>query len=261
MTSSDAFLLLGAKPITMVNRPGVSSFSHRGGGEGGNDDLFDNDPSLEQIERARCQFEAMMGPVTNLLQPQQGEGIITTTNQRRGLLEIEMLESLAYSDEPVDALMGMWVNERGPTPAQDLERMQEYCSPALVQEERMLRDMSHATHFEWMEPIIRLATLLFYRGLRGESYDLCQYVLEHKPWHFEAAHLKLLHCLTSSHPALPSRWSVARSIVLPPLNPRTNNKSRKQWVRRMVAEAKASMVRGEMHQRHFEPEQGGGYFD
>merc|ERR1711862_462008 len=98
--------------------------------------------------------------------------LMTTASRKRRLLEIELLESLSDSDEAVDELMGVWMYERGAGYAHDLEWMQQDCSPGLVEEEGVLRDMVYATNYEWMEPTIRLASLLFYKGRWTESYDL-----------------------------------------------------------------------------------------
>ena len=68
--------------------------------------------------------------------------------------------------------------------------------------------------YRWVEPINRLATLLFYQGQLEESKKLCEFVLKHKPWHFGCQTGIVTVCQQLNDTAGVEYWSAKR---MPPL--------------------------------------------
>ena len=198
--------------------------------------------SIDDLERARQGFEAAMSnPI--------GRPLLTSSGRKRRQVELELLESLQDDDEAVEELMMLWLCERDAAATQRLQSMEQKCSDGLVEEEAYLRQLvADYGVEEWVEPASRLACLLFYKGRTQESHDLCQKVLQHKPWHFEALHLNLLNALIfHSADADGSKvllWRAARK-TLPPLNYRTNHRRRRAWVKRAMEQARESLAKAE----------------
>jgi hypothetical protein len=73
-------------------------------------------------------------------------------------------------------------------------------------------------------------------------------VLQYKPWHFEALHLKLLIAFrrvnTGEVEDDSILWKAARQ-TLPPLNDGTNHRRRRAWVARAVQQAQAALEQAE----------------
>lgn len=163
---------------------------------------------------------------------------LTESSRRRRVLEMELLNALKDSDEAIEELMSLWIVERGTEAADKLKAMESICSPGLVREEGILRSLLNEYGVHWAEPVSRLSALLYFQGRSDESEHWCDVALAVKPWHFEAVHTQVLNALREK--------DIARAIRcqrkgLPPLNPRTNNRARKAWVKRAVQEAQESL--------------------
>ena len=106
-------------------------------------------------------------------------GVLSSAFLGRKRLEIQLLQSLQDSDDALEELIYLWMQEAEPEDAQALQDMQEECSSGLVKEEALLRKMIEE-HDTWCEPCIRLATLLFYKGRTEESFQLAHRARELK---------------------------------------------------------------------------------
>jgi hypothetical protein len=146
---------------------------------------FDN---LEDYDEARRSFEHLLKEHNaaaphhdnNMVHHDHDDGVImSSASRRRKQLEIELLQSLQDSDDALDELIYLWMQEADPHDAQALQDMQEECSTGLVKEEALLRKMIEE-HGTWCEPCIRLATLLFYKGRTEESFALAHRARELK---------------------------------------------------------------------------------
>jgi hypothetical protein len=160
---------------------------------------------------------------------------LTSSSKRLMELELELLKKLEESDDVVDPLVELWTAERADA-AKDLQEMElGNCSPGLVQEEARLRAMIQRYGSEWVEPMSRLAVLLFTKGRLVEAIGLIRNVLQVKPWHFEAGQLLVIILLRNGEYA--SAIRAARVYTLPDLNENTQNRRRMRWVNEKVAQA------------------------
>jgi hypothetical protein len=167
---------------------------------------------------------------------------LTANSKRIKELELKLLSELADSDDVVDQLVDLWVGERADA-SQVLRDMEQVgsCSPGLQREEVQLRAMVERYGREWVEPMSRLAVLLFTKGQNSEAIDLTWKVLEAKPWHFEAAQLMVVMLLREGRSLEALR--VAKTYCLPPLNKRTNHRRRKAWVQKKLWQAQEFLTR------------------
>jgi hypothetical protein len=159
---------------------------------------------------------------------------LTAASKRHKELEICFLEELVDSDDVVDPLVDLWVAERADG-AEELRCMERTCSPGLRKEEQQLRQMISRYGTDWVEPMSRLAVILFTKGSYAhleEAKDLCLIVLDVKPWHFEAAHLLVVILLRQG--GFQQAVRITRKHCLPPLNDRTGHKRRRRWVDRYL---------------------------
>lgn len=97
--------------------------------------------------------------------------------------------------------MELWLGERADA-AEKLKIMDQFCCLGLLEEAPQLRDMIGRYGTDWVEPMNRLALLLFTKGTvprLTEATDLCHSVLRVKPWHFETAQLLVILLLQQGH--------------------------------------------------------------
>jgi tetratricopeptide (TPR) repeat protein len=161
---------------------------------------------------------------------------LTASSKRLMELELKLLEQLEDSDDVIDPLVELWTAERQDA-AKELQEMElGGCSPGLVREEEQLRAMIQRYGMEWVEPMSRLAVLLFTKGRLSEAMDLVQKVLEIKPWHFEAGQLLVIMLLREGD--YNNALRAARSYMLPNFNDHTDSRRRKRWVRDKVNQAR-----------------------
>lgn len=216
----------------------------------------------ENYEQVRRRLEAMMGnegeqgasPVLHQRRSSEtflsGDQLpapppLTAIAKERRIAEIQALARLVDSDEGLDDLWSLWFSERGPRAARELQAIE-----ALVEEgprswgeaEERLRDLidEHGVYF--VEPVNRLATLLFLQGRLEESRELCEVVLSVKPWHFGASSGIVMVCAGLGDPMAARTWATRR---LPPIQPSGSNKRRQQWVERAVGDATKALFDAE----------------
>lgn len=205
------------------------------------------DSSIEDLDETRRQLEHLMGPSVFLSQHPANSTpppALTVAHRRRLELEIELLEALVSSDDPIDLLMNLWIHEC-PSAASSiamLHQLEKEC-PHPTTAERALRTMVQ-DYPTWPEPAARLALLLGLQQDRGgEAQHYVDRVLSHKPWHFEAQHMQVLLCLQQHHRSQAIRCARER---LPPL---TSPQRRAAWVERSVALARGQLERLEEQQQ------------
>lgn len=196
-----------------------------------------NNNDMEDYEAARRNFERMVhvDPNSSDLRVPSGRfprAHLTANQARLREMEIQLLEALRESDAAIDPLVELWVNERQDG-AEAIHRMIHVRSPGLLEEEYALRDMiEHYGPDGWVEPHGRLALLLFTRGEYWEAADLCQYVLDVKPWHFEVGQLLVITHLRLGD--FEQALQITRKYVLPPLQ---HPKRRTKWINSMLETA------------------------
>jgi hypothetical protein len=160
---------------------------------------------------------------------------LTASSRRLMELELSLLKKLEESDDVVDPLVELWIAERSDA-AKDLREMElGNCSPGLFREEAQLRSMIQRYGSEWVEPMSRLAVLLFTKGHLVEAMSLVRNVLQVKPWHFEAGQLLVVLLLRKGDFA--GAMKAARVYTLPEFNENTQNRRRVRWVKEKVAQA------------------------
>jgi hypothetical protein len=157
-----------------------------------------------------------------------------------------LLQGLVDSDDPLDPLVDLWMKERADA-ADQLKAMETSCSPGLRKEEEQLRQMIDQYGTDWTEPMSRFALLLFTKGSRAaleESKSLCRTVMSVKPWHFETSQLLVAILLRQGD--FQQALKTTRIYCLPPLNERTDNKRRRQWVQNNLTMAREEFYRAHM---------------
>lgn len=194
-----------------------------------------NSHGMEDYEAARQSFERMIhvdGKSGELRAPGgmlPMRAHLTANEARLRQTELQLLETLKESDAAIDPLVELWVNERQ-EPAQAIHHMMHSRSPGLMEEEYALRAMIDDYGPDgWVEPHGRLALLLFTRGEYWEAADLCEYVLDVKPWHFEVAQLLVIVQLRLGD--FERALQITRRFVLPPLH---HPKRRSKWITNMM---------------------------
>lgn len=215
-------LSVAVEAFTVVSRPPI----HRS-------TLF----STLEYDRAREAFESLIHP-SSLAQPP----VLTSAARHRRLLEIDLLQSLADSDEGVDELMHLWMYEQSAEEALLLTAMETTCSEGLVDEEAQLRAMIR-DHEQWAEPRVRLATLLFFKGRTAEAYQTALEARRVKPWHFELCPLLIMLSLRDQDLGRALYW--ARQ-GLPALRPGGPGKRRRAWVAEAVARAREQLAAAQL---------------
>lgn len=203
----------------------------------------------QDVEQYRANLENLMQQQQELEdKTAQDEGLLTTTGRHRRLLEIELMKSLRKSEDAVNELMHLWMYENDASMAQELEDMQDECSPGMVYEETRLRDMI-AEFPSWAEPRARLALLLFFQGRTEDSHNMALETLVLKPWHFEVYPLLVLLSLRQDNFGQALAWA-RRS--LPPYRENGKNKRRNEWIRIAVDLAQDQLYQAELRTRRTE---------
>ena len=188
-------------------------------------------------DRIRNQLEQLLNLTRNPhhdkdTQEQREPPIFTSHAERMMEMELHLVECLQDSDDAIDTLVNLWMGEHGEEAAGIFYDMQYTCSDGLIVEERILRSM--IDHFDgWVEPMSRLAVLLFTRGQYEEATYWCNQVLDTKPWHFETTQLLIAIWLRREN--YPMAVRTARRFAIPNLNDKTNHKARRAWVQRNTA--------------------------
>lgn len=175
---------------------------------------------------------------------------MTQSRKEQKLIEMHLLHSLQESDEALSDIWSHWFAEQGADPAAELLRGEELASrgPEHFDEaEQIFRDLIASHGLYWVEPINRLATLLYRQNRLQESKECCELVLTVKPWHFGALSGIVLVCTKMRDMVNAKMWADRR---LPAFQAAGDNSQRKQWVNRVVNEATRSI---------FNPQDFGGF--
>ena len=230
-----------------------------------------SDEQHEDFEQVRRRLEAMMGgggndeiessrDETSVLHRRRrpssssflysGDALpvpppLTAIAKERKIAEIQLLSRLLDDDEGQDDLWSLWFSERGPHAARELRDIEELTAEgprSWDEAEERLQDLidEHGPYF--VEPVNRLATLMFLQGRLEESRSLCETVLAIKPWHFGACSGLVMVCAGLGDPSSARQWAARR---LPPIQPTGSNKRRHQWVERAVDDATMALVDAE----------------
>lgn len=216
----------------------------------GNNNNHGNNKNMEDYEAARQSFERMVHINGNTGDIHVAGGFpsrahLTANEGRIRETEIQLLETLRESDAAIDPLVELWVNERQDG-AEAIHRMIHVRSPGLLEEEYTLRAMINDYGPDgWMEPHGRLALLLFTRGEYWEAADLCEFVLDVKPWHFEVAQLLVITQLRLGD--FERALQMTRKYVLPPLQ---HPKRRTKWITNMLATARQRLEQAKQMSEH-----------
>jgi hypothetical protein len=242
----------------------------------------DEDKKRDEIEidQARKQLESLLGPdlssndkdtkvdVDALMDPRNANCIadilppqppLTSSERDRRLMEIEILADLEDSDEPLQDLWDLWFMERGTTARDRLEQVDAFMSSGQVTAaESMLKQMIQDYGVYWVEPINRLATLMYLDGRFEESYQLCLVVLHLRPYHFGALSGIVAVCTAMRDREKARRWAEKRlpslisSTSFPPfVSDGPKNPRRREWVQRAVQSAKDALRQLEFTKKSF----------
>ncbi|GAX25434.1 hypothetical protein FisN_1Hh389 [Fistulifera solaris] len=204
---------------------------------------------LPDIDSARQLFESLFSEDSVsqqvFLKDEDMPVMLSSVSRRRREIEIQLLASLNDSDDAVEELMHLWIAERGDEYATTIMEMEKECSVGLLQEEVVLRRMIQEQP-GWAEPVIRLATLLFYKGRTEESYEMALHALYLKPWHIEVPQLLVLLALREQNMAKALSWA---RRGMPALS-RTNRR-RKEWVALSLEQAREQFDNAERQREDY----------
>ena len=231
------------------NKSSTSTSSSSSSGGGATTTEFSSDIFL------KLPFQEWQDQLSKLSPPP-----LTSIGRERMETEITLLESLTSSDDGLAELWNLWYNARGPQAAKDLMATESLVAMGQAagwkQAEERLRTIVAKEGLYFVEPINRLATLLFLQSRLEESLALCELVIKLKPWHFGA-----LSGIVMVHQGLQDNrkmleWAAKR---MPPLPQNKQEEvqqeeqqlqmgieTRQTWVYRMVDKATAALLREEM---------------
>lgn len=186
---------------------------------------------------------------------------LTSIGRERLEMEITLLEGLGDSDDAIPQLWDLWYTSRGPKAAAELmatERLVAQGQPEAWKEaEDLLRDLIAREGIHWVEPVNRLATLLFLQNRYEDSLELCLLVLAIKPWHFGALsgivlvyqglqdNENMMAYSQQRMPPLPKTKEEALKMEEQALKG-GGSETRQTWVYRMADKAKAALLKSEM---------------
>jgi len=217
------------------------------------------DEELEDMEKARYAFERLMQSeessfavefeeqvVSDDIDPPMKKEdyvpILTESCRRRHEVEMDLLTSLATSDDAIEKLVDFWVEERDQESANTLKEMQNSCSPGREKEEKFLMDTINKYGYHYVEPISRLALLYYANGRYAESDHWCKVALAVKPWHFEVVQTRIMNAV-----GLEEKLQ-ARTLALESLPPLEESERRHQWVEQALTDANDAMGRAQQAQ-------------
>lgn len=162
---------------------------------------------------------------------------LTAIARERRLKEISLVSSLTQSDDAVNELWALWIAEKGPAAATLLLRAEQLMSVESYEEaETILWTLIHQHGVHWAEPVNRLATLKYMQGRLEESKNLCEIVLQTKPWHFGALSGIVLVCTAMNDAPGARMWAERR---LPPFVP--DDSRRNVWINHALEDATKSL--------------------
>lgn len=199
----------------------------------------------DDIEEARRRFEQV---VQERPLPERERPPLTSIGRERRIVEMRLLEKLGDSDEPLEDLRAIWYCERGPDPSKELRQAEEMSMDQRQwgEAEQVLRDLIEENGIHWVEPVNRLATLLYMQGRLEESKHLCEVVLQEKPWHVGALSGIVMVCAGLNDVTGARHWAARR---LPPIQATGSNRRRAEWVERAVMDAVNALKHAEAANR------------
>ena len=173
--------------------------------------------------------------------------ILTSTERKRRLLEIDLVQNLIYDDDDtVDQLWSLWYTERD---SQENATAKLYMATSYSNDpntwekaEQILRQLILQHGIYWVEPVNRLATLYYLQGRYQQSIDLCTVILHIKPWHFGALSGMVGLYIQMNDMTQAKKWAEKRlPTYVPDHIQGIQNQRRAEWVRRAVIDAKLSL--------------------
>jgi hypothetical protein len=178
--------------------------------------------------------------------------LLTAMARERFETEIQLLKSLKDSNDGLSELWTLWHYSRGPAAANILEEADSLTAqgPASWQraEDQLQQLLVDEQEEEgggvlFVEAVNRLATLYFLQGRYPESKQMCEVVLAAKPWHFGALSGIAMVCKGLEDSEGMMEWA---QKWMPPLQADDDdNRSRKEWVDDMVAQAQTKLEEAE----------------
>lgn len=216
------------------------------GSSGSRGDNGNNGAAPQPLKRARQAKQAATyshTPILDVSLPRAPP--LTSIDRERREAEIQMLRQLEYGDESLADLWTLWFQERGSAAGARLLLAEELTAQGpnkWDEAEDVLRGLVDEYGVYWVEPVNRLATLLYMQGRMLESETLCKMVLAIKPWHFGALS-GIVMIYAGEHDAQSARqWASRR---LPTFAPSGPNRRRAGWVQKAVRDAMESLLSAE----------------
>ena len=161
---------------------------------------------------------------------------LSGTKRRR--MEREKLLVGMLATEKAEVAIGMlwkhWFNERGEAARLEMEAVENLMGGSGLDPKALERAASKleklsSDYQDWAEPLNRLAMVRFLQQRWADSIELCERVVEIKPWHFGAISGLIICYQRKGNSSELVAECVARNI--PPPGPQ-----RKAWVEKMVRE-------------------------
>ena len=251
------------KSLSSLTRLYGSSFNGNNKGDDGSSSNNNN----SEVDRVRKQLESLLGTAEDLepqvdlealMDPANANRIpdlipkpppLTSAERDRRMAEIELLQALEDSDDTLQDLWDLWFSARGKTAKERLEQADEFMANGnILAAEKMLKQMIREYGVYWVEPLNRLATLLYLDGRLEESFQLCLVVLHLQPHHFGALSGIVAVCIGLGKREEARRWAdkrlptrVASSSFPPFAQDGPTNPRRKEWVVRAVKQAQEAI--------------------
>ena len=114
-----------------------------------------------------------------------GRPPLTSASRARLEKEIDLLQQISYdSYTACQEIEKLWRTSRGGQSYQALEIAE---SMMIRDGGSLLLDIINDEGLYWLEPLHSLANLLEMQGRFNDSKDIYEMILQHKPWHFNAA--------------------------------------------------------------------------
>jgi hypothetical protein len=149
--------------------------------------------------------------------------------------EIELLKSLANSDDAVYKLKELWLTEKEPYVNPMMLHRSTSQSLGYMSKGQLQRQIRQ--HPKWTEPRMTLAQMYYKEQRTLLAFEQCLEVLELKPWHFEMNDLLVKLSLQRQNMGMALTWARLRLPELRKDRDKKENWRRQAWVDRAVAQA------------------------
>jgi hypothetical protein len=210
-------------------------------------------------DKKQQQADFLSLPLADWKKEVRNPPLLTSIGRERMEAEITLLESLTESDDAIPELWDLWYNARGSRAKEQLMKTEALVAKgqpdSWKEAEDLLKKIIAKEGIHWVEPVNRLATLMFLQSRHEESKELCELVLQLKPWHFGALsgmvmvqqglqnQAKMLEYARQRMPPLPKKGEEPKD---PPPELGGKLETRQEWVDRMLDRARAILLRQEM---------------